>query len=98
VSSDWLSAGVLDDVRQLPLSDTWRLLLLPESKMDPIEQTPEYKAIEEELDQKIRSHIGEGAYLGYCHIYWLEKKLILKYDYGMEWKSPPELNPRMFFD
>ena len=39
------------------------------------EQLPEW--LEKEVDQKVKDEIGEGDYLGYCHIYWETKKRIL---------------------
>ena len=65
---------------------------------DPVEQTPEYLAIERVLKIKIRSKIGEGGYLGYCFLYWECKKHILREEYGIEWHSPAELNPHVIFD
>ena len=65
---------------------------------DPVEDTPEYKAIEKELDQKIRARIGDKRGLGFCHIYWIAKKNILKTDYGIDWQSPAELNPHIIYD
>ena len=54
--------------------------------------------IEEEVEKKVVKKIGEGGYLGYCHSYWAEKKRILKEDYGIDWKTPGELNPEVLFD
>ena len=67
-------------------------------KYDPVEDTEYYKSIEEELDKLIKKKIGSGGYLGYCHLYWMKKKIILKEKYGIDWKSPSELNPRIMFD
>ena len=39
------------------------------------EQLPEW--LEKEVDQKVKDEIGEGDYLGYCHIFWEAKKRIL---------------------
>lgn len=65
---------------------------------DPIEDTPEYKAIKDELEEKIIARIGRNRGMGYCHLYWGAKKRILKEDYGIEWKSPSELNPYVCYD
>ena len=67
-------------------------------KRDPIEETEEFKKIEKELEEKITSEIGEGGYMGFCHLYWITKKRILKRDYNIDWKSPAELNPHIMFD
>lgn len=36
--------------------------------------------------------------MGYCHKYWWTKKKILREKFGMEWKSPVDLNPEVDFD
>lgn len=67
-------------------------------KHDPIEDTPEFKAIEAELEAKIEAKIGKRSGMGFCHLYWSVKKEILKKDYGIEWRSPAAMNPRVLFD
>ena len=68
-------------------------------KTDPVEQTSEYKAIEKELESKIKAELkGVKRTRGYCHRYWSVKAEILKNDYGIEWQSPAVLNPRVKFD
>ena len=67
---------------------------------DPTEESIEYLAIEAAVDRQIRRKIGDRSHygLGYCDIYWAEKKRILKEKYGIEWKSISELNPYVCFD
>lgn len=36
--------------------------------------------------------------LGTCHVFWDEEKRILQEEYGIKWKSPPELNPTTSYD
>ena len=67
-------------------------------RYDPVEYTDEYLAIEPELERQIREETGEGNYLGYCHYYWSVKKRILWEKYGIEWHSPAERYPGIFFD
>lgn len=67
-------------------------------KTDPLELTDEYLQIELELERLIRAEIGEGGYMGFCHKYWWTKKDILKDKYGIEWKSPVDMNPGVIFD
>ena len=68
-------------------------------KHDPIEDTAGYKAVikdvEKELDHLLKD---KPRNMGFCHIYWYEKKRILKEKYGIEWKSPALMNPRVRFD
>lgn len=65
---------------------------------DPIEDTEEYKKIEEEVHQKILVHLGGKLSRGNAYLYPLLKKEILKNDYNIEWKSPQELNPNIKFN
>ena len=63
-----------------------------------IDPDPLPEEIEKAVEAKIIAEIGEGGYLGYCHSYWAAKKRILKEEYGIDWKSPSELNPGVLFD
>ncbi len=68
---------------------------------DPIEETPEYQKIEKELEKLIEQRLGDRYHqrpFGFCHIYWDVKKEILKEEFGIDWKSPDELNPNIIFD
>ena len=67
-------------------------------KTDPIELTDKYLKIELELERLIRKEIGEDGYMGFCHKYWWTKKNLLKEKYGIEWKSPVDMNPDVDFD
>lgn len=68
-------------------------------KHDPIEDTPEFKAViedvEKELDELFKDHPKP---MGFCHIYWQEKRRILKEKHGIDWKSPSFMNPHVMFD
>ena len=67
-------------------------------KYDPVEDTPEYIAIRDELEKKILERMGGEMTRGNAHMYPAIKKEILKKDYGIDWKSPQELNPRIRFN
>ena len=69
-----------------------------EELIDEIEYTDEYLKIELELERKIYKEIGDATGLGYCHKYWHTKKNILQKQYGINWESPEELNPRVNYD
>ncbi len=65
---------------------------------DPIEMTPEYLAIRFELEEKIDEALEhERGYYDYCKEYWMAKRMILRSDYGIRWKSPIVLNPNEEF-
>ena len=80
------------EIRKIPIGHP------PSIKTDPVESTEEYKKIEKELDEMIKAKIGERMRLGYCYMYWETKKHILKEVFGINWKSPSELNPHVLFD
>lgn len=68
-------------------------------KHDPVEDTPEYKAIEQELEAKLEKMFeNEPKRRGFCRKYWNAKREILKYEYKIEWRSPAVMNPRVRFD
>ena len=69
--------------------------LLKKARENPRVLTPE---IEAEVDAKVKEKVGTKRYLGYCHAYWGCKKDILLVEYGIDWKSPQELNPDCFYD
>ena len=67
---------------------------------DAVEKSPEYLAIQKELATKIKKaakerNVKPGVF-GSCHQFWGIQKQILKDDYGIDWKSPNELNAIMF--
>lgn len=68
-------------------------------KCDPVEYTRKweriYYEVEEELDRRFK---GEQRHMGLCFRIWSEKKDILKKKYGIDWRSPGEMNPRVIFD
>lgn len=67
-------------------------------KYDPVEDTPEYQAIKDELEAKILERMGGEMTRSNAYMYPGLKKEILKKDYGIDWKSPQELNPRIKFN
>ncbi len=61
---------------------------------DPVELTDEYLAIRFELEEKIDEALEhERGYYDYCREYWMAKRMILRSDYGIRWRSPIVLNP-----
>lgn len=69
-----------------------------ELNYDPIEDDEAYQRVELDVERKINAELGDARYMGYCHKYWHVKKRILKEDYGIEWKTPAEMNPLVCFD
>jgi hypothetical protein len=68
---------------------------------DPIEDDPEVqptlRASEHETDELLKEH-PQRSHFGFCHLYWGTKKSILKNRYGITWRTPVEMNPKIKFD
>ncbi len=68
-------------------------------KKDPIESTPEWKMINKEVEKELDELFKDSPRgRGFCHMYWHEKRRILKEKYGIDWHSPAQMNPRVIFD
>ena len=67
-------------------------------KFDPVEMTEEWEDniynVEKECDEKLK---GESRGMGFCFNYWSMKRAVLA-KYGIEWRSPQAMNPRVLFD
>ena len=90
--------GVDDIWEYLPPLNTYRKGSL---YYDQVELTEEYKAIidevEEKVDKKLKKHPLYHR-MGYFSIYEPTKKSLLKDKYGIDWRTPSELNPKVMFD
>jgi hypothetical protein len=73
----------------------------PEFLTDALDEDPKYaeiiKDVERKVEQRLKAQKVEKE-IGYCHDFWSLKKEILKIEYGLEWKSPAEINPDIYFD
>ena len=73
---------------------------------DTIEKTKQYKECADEVDRLAEIQAGKDMFeytgkefgKGYCYIFWGCKKKILKEKYGLDWRSPAEMNPYCKFD
>ncbi|MBT0653067.1 BPTI/Kunitz-type proteinase inhibitor domain-containing protein [Geomobilimonas luticola] len=68
---------------------------------DPVENDPRYAEVFKNIDDEVKAlladHPQRGAE-GFVNIYWGTKKRVLKEKYGIDWRSPGELNPHVLFD
>ena len=68
-------------------------------KYDSKEKDPKYKKITKEAEKEAEKNLAHIPKVeGYCFSFWDEKKRILKEKYGIDWKTPAELNPSTLFD
>lgn len=66
---------------------------------DPVEDTVEYKNIQDELESELFKLMQTvEVKMGRSYKYWSLKKRILKQKYNIDWKSPPEMNPDITFN
>jgi len=68
---------------------------------DPVEDDPRYADTFEKIDDEVKDLLADhplrGSH-GFVNIYWDTKKQLLKKKYGIDWRSPGELNPQVLFD
>ncbi|SHK33428.1 hypothetical protein [Xylanibacter ruminicola] len=70
----------------------------PMLKYDPVEDSKEYLEVIDEVEQKLYEQLkDEPRFMGFCFRYWAAKRDILA-EYGIQWRSPGTMNPRVIFD
>lgn len=69
--------------------------LVHDSVEDDPNVQPLLRAAEKDADEELKSTPRQ---LGFCYQYWNVKQRILKQKYGIDWRSPAELNPTFKFD
>jgi hypothetical protein len=66
---------------------------------DPIEDEPKLKPVLEAAEKEALAQLADQRQVfGFCHLFWSTKKEILKEKYGLDWKTPAEMNPHTCFD
>lgn len=68
-----------------------------EIKHDPVEETDEYKAVVDDVEQMAEALVNQDIRYGRFHFVELEKKRILKEKYNIDWKTTEEMNPTWDF-
>jgi len=67
------------------------------TKYDPVEDTQRYQSILVELEAKIEENLKDvPRKMGFVHMYWHTKKMILDEEYRMDWITPQALNDALF--
>lgn len=68
-------------------------------KADPVEYTMEWEKIYYEVEKKLDERFANAPrHMGFCFRYWSAKQELLKDEYGIDWRSPAQMNPRVMFD
>ncbi len=65
---------------------------------DPINDDPTFAWAIKEAGDRALEEVGRPFVMGSCHLVWRRKKQILKEEFGIDWYSPREMNPRVIFD
>ena len=78
--------------------ETWLERFGGHLRFDPVERTEQWEdcayEVEKECDRRLS---GEPRGMGFCFGYWHTKAAVLR-KYGIDWKSPSVMNPRVMFD
>ncbi|MBP5548718.1 MAG: hypothetical protein J6X58_07515 [Bacteroidales bacterium] len=68
-------------------------------KKDPIEDTDRFKAVIDDVEKEVDKMLkNKKRCHGFCHLYWAAKKEVLLKKYGIEWRTPAQMNPGVHFD
>ncbi len=67
--------------------------------VDPIESTEEFLKVRFETEQFVDDFLrnNSSADQPFCQMYWNAKQTILKEKFGIDWKTPAEMNPNIRF-
>ena len=66
---------------------------------DPVEWTARYEEVIDEVDRLSEEALaGTTRGMGFCHAFWHTQADILRQRFGIEWRSPAAMNPRVMFD
>ena len=68
-------------------------------RCDPVEYTFRWEDIYYEMERRLDERFANAPrHMGFCFRYWNAKRELLKEEYGIDWKSPARMNPRVKFD
>ncbi len=101
----------LGKVYQLPYTDEQLVEILGENlsriknalegkgflKRDPIENTPKFQEVYDQVHERAILKTGENKGMGFCHLWWstLTDEFAKE---GIKWQSPSRCNPKVRFD
>ena len=105
-------AGFYDTFLSKELQEALARLFTPEELMkiiidprigtlrcDPVEYTFRWEDIYYEVERRLDERFANAPrHMGFCFLYWNAKRDLLKDEYGIDWKSPSQMNPRVMFD
>lgn len=66
---------------------------------DPVEYTRRWEEIYYDVEDRLKLRFAdERRRMGFCFMYWSAKQDLLKEEYGIDWHTPSQMNPRVMFD
>ena len=81
----------------IPMEE-WRLKYHKPLKFDDVERSEEWERYIYEVEKKVDAEMKDTPRgMGFCFSYWSKKRSVLE-TYGIEWRSPHQMNPRVLFD
>lgn len=105
--SDWLDFRLTKELERaladmFTQTELFKIMLDPKIghlRTDPVEYTWQWEKIyydvEAELDRRLANVPRQ---MGFCFQYWAMKRELLMEKYGIDWRSPSQMNPRVMFD
>lgn len=105
--SDWLDFRLTKELERamadmFAQTELFKIMLDPKIghlRTDPVEYSWEWEKIyydvEAELDRRLANVPRQ---MGFCFQYWAMKRELLMEKYGIDWRSPSQMNPRVMFD
>ncbi len=67
-------------------------------RFDPVERTPQWEKVIYAVMKECDRRLGEETpRMGYCFELWSTMRTVLA-EYGIEWRDPHMMNPRVMFD
>ena len=67
-------------------------------QFDPQEDDPHLRKLFDAADVAVDQQLTMPQQMGFIRYFWEVKKKFLNETYGIDWKSPAELNPRVAYD
>lgn len=68
-------------------------------KCDHVEYTERWEEIYYDVEDYLKERFANAPrQMGFCYMYWSAKRDYLLDNYGIEWHSPAQMNPRVHFD
>jgi hypothetical protein len=68
-------------------------------KHDPLEDDPRLRRVIAKAELEAELKLADvPRSMGFCHLFWETQKEILREKYGIDCRTPAEMNPEALFD